>query len=260
MGGEDGDNKARLSMSLEDLIKKEKKGKKPAAATKQKGGKGGASGGGAAKPGKGGRRGGSSGSRDGGGGGGDLRSRLGARQGRVEKGGSGRGRDRGGRRGGRDARDDHPRRDQSRREDEPTVPKEPAHPEKVNFDSESGELSITLGDVEICKVDWSGSMTLTTGGNMDEAHFEALNRALRPILYKVTKQSEDSWSITDGRRIMRFYDGVCMPPTGPLSSQRAYKIQQRYKYYGRGGGSGRGGYRGRGKGRGRGRGGHYRSW
>ncbi|QDZ20783.1 hypothetical protein A3770_04p33010 [Chloropicon primus] len=241
MGGEEGEKgTSGLSMSLDDLIKKEKKGKKPGTKKgekgrgeegrrqRQRGGKG--------------RGGGNKGGGNKGGGGGDLRSRLGTRQGRVEKGG-GRGRPD----NKNNNRDTGSARGNAEREERPS------YPEKVDYNTESGELVVTLKDVEIVRVDWSGNMTMTTGGNMTEEYFEALNRALKPILYRLQKQ-EENWSITDGRRIMRFFDGVCMPPTGPLSNQRAYKISQGYKYFGS---SNRNGYAGRGRGRGRGGYGSY---
>ncbi|UPQ99995.1 hypothetical protein HOP50_04g33050 [Chloropicon primus] len=211
MGGEEGEKgTSGLSMSLDDLIKKEKKGKKPGTKKGEKG-----------------------------------RGEEGRRQ--RQRGGKGRGGQQGGGQQGGRGRDTGSARGNAEREERPS------YPEKVDYNTESGELVVTLKDVEIVRVDWSGNMTMTTGGNMTEEYFEALNRALKPILYRLQKQ-EENWSITDGRRIMRFFDGVCMPPTGPLSNQRAYKISQGYKYFGS---SNRNGYAGRGRGRGRGGYGSY---
>ena len=100
---------------------------------------------------------------------------------------------------------------------------------------ETGTVVVSTGDgKEIIRVTPQGDITIDTGNKRDKRTFQILNEALNPIDIRITKVTdrfdEDNWSISDGKTLRRFEDGIVIP--GKLHFSRAGTVFQVVKSLG----------------------------
>jgi hypothetical protein len=197
---------ARLERSLDDLIKEDTR--KP----KGGGGRGGGGGGFGSR----------SGSR---GGGGSLEDMCGD----AHPARSGPGRGRGSRDAGRADSTDHATLAMRKHR-------------TVATDAATGDVVTTLWETEVVRITQSGDISLNTGGHFTVQTMTCMNEALTRWGFKVTKNSDGTWQVSDGKfRLVRYYDGVVIDraavlPAVPDSPRAAPGAV-------RGGGRGKGAHR-----------------
>lgn len=111
------------------------------------------------------------------------------------------------------------------RDQESPKPLGPAAVPQARLDEETGEVTVTFKGKEIVKVSRGGVITLDSGGVRGPAVFMALNAVLNVVGISITRpKKDDEWSISDGRSLTRFRDGVVLQCKGPQSAQRGPKI------------------------------------
>lgn len=93
--------------------------------------------------------------------------------------------------------------------------------------STTGHRLIT--DTGLCtaalQVGPAGDVTLDSGGDHTEERLAAMNAALSHINMSV-KQVGENWSVSDGKGLVRFADGMKLPAKGPLTAGRAMVLLQ----------------------------------
>lgn len=81
---------------------------------------------------------------------------------------------------------------------------------------------------EIVRIDGAGNITLQAGGHLNSVTLASMNDALNLIGIRVTCPSGDvrsgEWSISDGRSLTRFAEGVVLPAKGPQQAGRARQL------------------------------------
>lgn len=71
----------------------------------------------------------------------------------------------------------------------------------------------------------AGDVTLDSGAEQNAERLAAMNAALSHIHMSV-KQVGDNWSVSDGKGLSRFADGMKLPAKGPLTAGRAMVLLQ----------------------------------
>ncbi|KAK9906370.1 hypothetical protein WJX75_000703 [Coccomyxa subellipsoidea] len=94
---------------------------------------------------------------------------------------------------------------------------------------ESGEVVVKLKGTEIVRVSAAGDITLDSGGSKRSEVFKALQRALTAVGVRLSDLGNEQWSLSDGRSLTRFTDGVVLPGKGGMSASRGKLLQAHYK-------------------------------
>ncbi|CAL8462680.1 g2213 [Coccomyxa elongata] len=94
---------------------------------------------------------------------------------------------------------------------------------------ESGEVVVKLRGTEIVRVSAAGDVTLDAGGKRTPEVFKALQGALAPLGIRLSDLGNGNWSLSDGRSLTRFHDGVVLPSKGIASAGRGKVLQAHYK-------------------------------
>lgn len=77
----------------------------------------------------------------------------------------------------------------------------------------------------------AGAVTLSSGANPSQERLDALNCVLSHLGMSVKASGPadaGAWSLSDGRRLQRFADGMSVPPRGPTTAGRAMVLLQAY--------------------------------
>eukprot|EP00887_Chlorella_sp_A99_P005879 scaffold1.g5879.t1 len=99
-------------------------------------------------------------------------------------------------------------------------------------DAETGDVVFKFKRTELVRISPAGAVTLTSGGYHTNATLAALNDGLNLLGIRVTAPAGDAaagdWSISDGRSLARFYDGVVLPAKGPQHTARGQQLLQAF--------------------------------
>ncbi|GAB4823212.1 hypothetical protein N2152v2_010258 [Parachlorella kessleri] len=97
----------------------------------------------------------------------------------------------------------------------------------------SGDVVFRLKETDIVRVSPSGDITLTTGGWYTPTTLASLNDALNVVGIRITAPGGavegGDWSITDGRALMRYFDGVVIASKGPQHMTRGRQLLQAFQ-------------------------------
>ncbi|KAL4458479.1 hypothetical protein ABPG75_013344 [Micractinium tetrahymenae] len=100
------------------------------------------------------------------------------------------------------------------------------------FQKDTGEVVFRFMQSELVRIDPSGAITLSSGGYHNATTLASLNDALNLIGIRITCPSGDvssgEWSISDGRSLTRFADGVVLPAKGPQHAGRGRQLLQAF--------------------------------
>lgn len=100
------------------------------------------------------------------------------------------------------------------------------------FQTDSGEVVFRFMQSDLVRVDPSGAITLSSGGYHNATTLASLNDALNLIGIRITCPSGDvsggEWSISDGRSLTRFADGVVLPAKGQQHVGRGRQLLQAF--------------------------------
>ncbi|KAL4859335.1 hypothetical protein ACK3TF_001072 [Chlorella vulgaris] len=91
-----------------------------------------------------------------------------------------------------------------------------------------GDYVFRYRSTDVVRIDAAGNITLQSGGHYNAGTLASLNDALNLIGIRVTCPSGDvragEWSISDGRSLTRFHDGVVLPAKGPQQAGRGRQL------------------------------------
>ncbi|KAF6256550.1 hypothetical protein COO60DRAFT_1528627 [Scenedesmus sp. NREL 46B-D3] len=103
---------------------------------------------------------------------------------------------------------------------------------QCRLDAATGEVVISHNSSDIIKVDPAGAVTLDSGGDRSAGMLDALNAGLEPLKIAVKASGPDpataAWSVSDGRGLLRFQDGMAVPAKGHLTAGRAMVLLQAF--------------------------------
>ncbi|KAL6782196.1 hypothetical protein ACKKBF_B39420 [Auxenochlorella protothecoides x Auxenochlorella symbiontica] len=110
-------------------------------------------------------------------------------------------------------------------------------------DEETGNVVFRYDTVDLVVITPAGEVTLDSQDAADLHVFRSLNDALAPLNMRVTAPSGrwdiGDWSVSDGRALLRFQDGMKLPPKGPAAASRAQLMLDGFKKVGKVGPPGR---------------------
>jgi hypothetical protein len=115
------------------------------------------------------------------------------------------------------------------------------------FDRATQEVVVKVKDVPIVTIKQTGDAVLNSGGWATQATLQAMNDSLAAIGIRITANGDVSagnWSVTDGRSLARFSDGMVVPAKGGMHQSRGEQVLQAFqmnKQQGQGGMGGMGG-------------------
>ncbi|KAL4422173.1 hypothetical protein ABPG77_006862 [Micractinium sp. CCAP 211/92] len=100
------------------------------------------------------------------------------------------------------------------------------------FQTDGGDVVFRFMQTDLVRVDPSGAITLSSGGYHNANTLASLNDALNLIGIRITCPSGDvsggEWSISDGRSLTRFADGVVLPAKGQQHAGRGRQLLQAF--------------------------------
>ncbi|KAK9809238.1 hypothetical protein WJX72_011898 [[Myrmecia] bisecta] len=85
---------------------------------------------------------------------------------------------------------------------------------------ETGEVVVRFRRKTLITVRPNGDIVLDSGGTEEPAVFQTFNDALNLIGIKITALGPGNWSVSDGKSLTRFADGVVLPGKGPQHAGR----------------------------------------
>lgn len=91
------------------------------------------------------------------------------------------------------------------------------------MDPRTNEVVFKAYDTELIRIRPAGDLVINAEGSRSTPIFNSLNDALSKLGLKVVSvgpTTAGNWSISDGRTLTRFYDGVVVPSKGMASSSR----------------------------------------
>ncbi|KAK9808109.1 hypothetical protein WJX73_007336 [Symbiochloris irregularis] len=105
-------------------------------------------------------------------------------------------------------------------------PPEPLPPPQLSayVKPETQEVAVKFRNSEILKVTESGAVKLDSGGFRGPSFIQAMNAALKPLGMKISGASFAQLTISDGRSITRYEDGVTLPGKGAATESRARDV------------------------------------
>lgn len=101
------------------------------------------------------------------------------------------------------------------------------------LDELTGEVIVKFYKTEVVKVKPSGEVRLDSGGFHNPSTFASLNDALNLIGIRVIANGDvkqGNWSVSDGRTLARFSDGMVLAAKGVLTQNRGEVILQAFKH------------------------------
>lgn len=97
--------------------------------------------------------------------------------------------------------------------------------QKCFIEEDTGTVVFEYRGVPIVRITPAGDVTLDCAGYHNQANISSLNDALNPIGIRVTAPSGDvtggQWSVSDGKSLVRFSDGVILGGKGAVGRGRA---------------------------------------
>lgn len=94
-------------------------------------------------------------------------------------------------------------------------------------DEQTGDVVVKFKRTEIVRVRPRGEVELTSGGYHNTTTLDQLNAALNLIGIRVTNLN-NNWTITDGKSLTRFQDGVVLPAKGAATAARGMQLLQAF--------------------------------
>lgn len=90
-----------------------------------------------------------------------------------------------------------------------------------------GVVVVSFQEAAIVRVAPNGDVQLAAAGVASDTMLRALNEALTKIELKVVPvgdPAEGNWNVSDGRSLVRFYEGMIVPSKGPVTASRARRL------------------------------------
>ncbi|PRW59806.1 microtubule-associated Asp [Chlorella sorokiniana] len=100
------------------------------------------------------------------------------------------------------------------------------------WQEDDGSVIFRFRQTKLVTIDPAGNITLDAGGHYNGVTLASLNDALNLIGIRVTCPGgdvrNDDWSVSDGRTLTRFEDGVVLPAKGPMAAGRGRQLLQAF--------------------------------
>jgi hypothetical protein len=100
--------------------------------------------------------------------------------------------------------------------------------QKCFRDKDTGDIIVKFKNTDVVRVNAAGDITLQTDGFFNIFTLATMNEALKTVGIKVTVPNDDiksgEWSITEGKSLTRYHDGVVLAAKGPQMASRGQQL------------------------------------